>query len=163
MLLPEIILILQILQHLLHQVQVVAQFQVTKATISVMMRTTMLELDAIGMAVIVVVTSTIPSTYCDACECLDPSQLGGCGVPKYKGDNFCDDENNNVGCDYDGGDCCGKINDTYCNICQCLDPSFQCQYSDNYSNCPNWAASGYCTLQIYANWMNSNCKKSCTC
>ena len=57
MLLPEIILILQILQHLLHQVQVVAQFQVTKATISVTMRTTML--NAIGMAVIVAETSTI--------------------------------------------------------------------------------------------------------
>ena len=24
-----------------------------------------------------------------------------------KGDNFCEDLNNNVGCDWDGGDCCG--------------------------------------------------------
>ena len=62
-------------------------------------------------------------------------------MPEYVGDSFCDDENNNAGCDYDGGDCCGNINDTYYNVCQCLDPSFQCQYSDNYSNCPNWAAS----------------------
>ena len=48
---------MKILQHLLHLVQAVAQFQVTKVTISAMMRTTML--DAIGMAVIVVATLTI--------------------------------------------------------------------------------------------------------
>ena len=48
---------MKILQHLLHLVQAVAQFQVTKVTISAMMRTTML--DAIRMAVIVVATLTI--------------------------------------------------------------------------------------------------------
>ena len=26
-----------------------------------------------------------------------------CGSPQWKGDNFCDDDNNNAGCDYDGG------------------------------------------------------------
>ena len=31
-----------------------------------------------------------------------------CGVPKFKGDGNCDDENNNKGCEYDGGDCCYK-------------------------------------------------------
>merc|ERR1711997_958434 len=49
----------------------------------------------------------------------------GCGSPQWKGDGYCDDENNNDGCDYDGGDCCGDdVNTTYCSACQCLDPEF---------------------------------------
>ena len=45
-----------------------------------------------------------------ACEALD-----------YKGDGNCDDDNNNDGCDYDGGDCCaksvknGKVKTKFCN------------------------------------------------
>ena len=47
----------------------------------------------------------------------------GCAYPGYKGDNYCDDENNNANCDYDGGDCCGDNVDTsYCTQCLCLDP-----------------------------------------
>ena len=43
-----------------------------------------------------------------------------CGSPSYKGDNYCDDDNNNCGCNYDGGDCCGsKVNKTYCKECKC--------------------------------------------
>ena len=43
-----------------------------------------------------------------------------CGSPDYKGDGNCDDDNNNKGCEYDGGDCCaktvkdGKVNKNYC-------------------------------------------------
>ena len=38
------------------------------------------------------------------------------------GDNFCDDVNNNPGCGFDGGDCCGSsVNTAYCTICQCLE------------------------------------------
>merc|ERR1711884_27389 len=45
---------------------------------------------------------------------------GVCGVPSWKGDGFCDDENNNAGCAYDGGDCCGtNVNTTYCTECKC--------------------------------------------
>lgn len=41
------------------------------------------------------------------------------------GDGYCDDDNNNDGCDYDGGDCCGdNVNTQYCTACQCLDPNF---------------------------------------
>ena len=49
-----------------------------------------------------------------------------CGKPIFKGDTFCDDENNNEGCDWDGGDCCGDIVKTSCSTCQyqCLDPNF---------------------------------------
>ena len=44
----------------------------------------------------------------------------------YKGDNICDDENNNKGCHYDGGDCCGNnLNTQYCSVCKCKDPCWQ--------------------------------------
>ena len=47
-----------------------------------------------------------------------------CGYPNYKGDNYCDDENNNCGCEWDGGDCCGdNLNTQYCTACECLDPN----------------------------------------
>merc|ERR1712179_734846 len=45
------------------------------------------------------------------------------GVPHWVGDNYCDDENNNVMCGFDGGDCCNNDManwDWYCNDCQCL-------------------------------------------
>ena len=37
-----------------------------------------------------------------------------------------DDNNNNCGCEWDGGDCCGtenKYEAPYCTECECLDPS----------------------------------------
>ena len=38
----------------------------------------------------------------------------------YQGDTFCDDENNNEDCDYDGGDCCGEnVKKDYCTVCEC--------------------------------------------
>merc|ERR1711907_268255 len=50
-----------------------------------------------------------------------------CGVIEYKGDGYCDDENNDAGCDFDGGDCCtataGVVNTAYCSEGACLDPS----------------------------------------
>ena len=50
----------------------------------------------------------------------------GCGSPQWKGDNSCDDENNNESCDWDGGDCCGDYVGTwFCSACECLDPSEQ--------------------------------------
>jgi len=77
----------------------------------------------------------VKKSYCSECKCLDPnykedtSCTGTCGAPKYKGDGNCDDENNNCGCGYDGGDCCaktvkgGKVKKTYCKACACLDPN----------------------------------------
>ena len=36
------------------------------------------------------------------------------------GDDYCDDENNNEECTYDGGDCCGdNVKTDYCTICKC--------------------------------------------
>ena len=42
--------------------------------------------------------------------------------PMYVGDGYCDDGNNNPGCQYDSGDCCGgSVNKTYCSLCECLE------------------------------------------
>ena len=44
-----------------------------------------------------------------------------CNLPWLQ-DGYCDDENNNIDCDYDGGDCCGpNTNTQYCSVCQCLE------------------------------------------
>merc|ERR1719174_1036384 len=79
------------------------------------------------------VGGTVNKKYCKACKCLDPDNQsdancqGVCKFANYKGDGNCDDENNNCGCDYDGGDCCAKslkkpVNKKYCKQCKCLDP-----------------------------------------
>ena len=42
-------------------------------------------------------------------------------IPHYIGDGWCDDENNNDGCGFDGGDCCGPdVKTAYCSECECL-------------------------------------------
>ena len=52
---------------------------------------------------------------------------------------FCDDETNNVWCNYDGGDCCGLCVATdYCSDCQCSD-----EYIDNMGSNP-LIGNGYC-------------------
>ena len=70
---------------------------------------------------------------CGACKCLDPAQQGSgsppacpdsCIFPEFKGDDYCDDQNNVAGCEWDGGDCCGdNVNTEYCSACVCLDPN----------------------------------------
>merc|ERR1712193_365641 len=61
----------------------------------------------------------------------------GCGSPQWQGDNFCDDENNNAECAFDGGDCCGDdVNETYCNACECLEQG-ECE-------APVWQGDGFC-------------------
>ena len=40
--------------------------------------------------------------------------------------NYCDDENNNADCNWDGGACCNNNTagwDNYCSACECLDPN----------------------------------------
>ena len=40
--------------------------------------------------------------------------------PIWIGDGYCDDETNNAGCHFDGGDCCGvNVITQYCNECIC--------------------------------------------
>jgi len=63
--------------------------------------------------------------YCSDCECLEfpaTTEAPGtnCVAPHWFGDNYCDDENNNAECGFDGGDCCGDVNTQYCSACECL-------------------------------------------
>ena len=47
-----------------------------------------------------------------------------CYMESWKGDGACDDGNNNCGCEWDGGDCCGEnVNTQFCSACECLDPN----------------------------------------
>jgi len=71
-----------------------------------------------------VLSFTVIAIYSFKLEANEPStRKEGCIVPSWRGDNYCDDGNNNEGCDYDGGDCCGSnVNKTYCQNCECLDP-----------------------------------------
>ena len=86
-------------------------------------------------------------TYCDDCMCRNcthalfggtdgnsdgdgcVSQANGeCSNLKRRGDGICDDGNNNAGCAWDGGDCCGSDKEyMYCTDCACLD----CSYSES--------------------------------
>ena len=64
-------------------------------------------------------------TYESSTTTTAPSSTG-CGSPNWKGDNYCDDDNNNAGCEWDGGDCCGDdVKTQYCSVCECLDPNEQ--------------------------------------
>ena len=70
-------------------------------------------------------------SFVSQCKCLDPKNQGGkpvkptCGATQYKGDGNCDDNNNNKGCEFDGGDCCdksvkgGKVKKDYCKAVGC--------------------------------------------
>merc|ERR1711971_585989 len=49
-----------------------------------------------------------------------------CGSLHHANDNFCDDENNNARCNWDGGACCNNPYDkswAFCTECACLDPT----------------------------------------
>ena len=72
-------------------------------------------------------------SYCKKCLCIDPKhKVSGCPgtqqckYTKYRGDGRCDDKNNNCGCNWDGGDCCGPTEVlhqfAYCKECKCIDP-----------------------------------------
>ena len=84
--------------------------------------------------------NNVNTQFCTACECLDPAEQGGCESPQWEGDGYCDDGNNNAGCSFDGGDCCGyNINTQFCNECQCVDPSVQ-----GSCGSPQWQGDNYC-------------------
>merc|ERR1712190_529192 len=64
----------------------------------------------------------VKEDFCSVCECLNgPVEEGNCEQPNFKGDGFCDDGNNNAGCEFDGGDCCGpNVSEDFCSVCECL-------------------------------------------
>ena len=50
-------------------------------------------------------------------------QICSASQPAWIGDGYCDDELNNAGCLFDGGDCCTSDRPdfkTYCRICKCI-------------------------------------------
>ena len=52
--------------------------------------------------------------------CIIIEHFSACTV-SWVGDGYCDDINNNIECNYDGGDCCGdNVNTQYCEVCQCI-------------------------------------------
>merc|ERR1712127_428523 len=76
--------------------------------------------------------------FCKDCKCLDPNSsdfakavcLGKCSHPNWTGDGVCDSGNNNCGCAYDKGDCCGDSGNPkqmdFCKgkeFCKCVDPA----------------------------------------
>ena len=99
------------------------------------------------------------NSYCSSCQCLNPTSTtttttttppsgGDCGSPNWANDEYCDDENNNAGCNFDGGACCNNNIagwNNYCTKCQCLEPQ-------------NCVAIGIWSLFGYMhNWCNVNC------
>ena len=73
--------------------------------------------------------SYVFTDYCTVCQCLSDGGLsvanGTCSNQYWVADYFCDDGNNNEGCNYDGGDCCESwFGDVwgfaeFCNECLC--------------------------------------------
>lgn len=103
------------------------------------------------------------SFSCAQCKCLDPNYKpkdpncpGSCGSANYKGDGNCDDENNNCGCAYDGGDCCketvgGPVKKDYCKACVCKDPKHKAKGCDGSCGEPKYVGDGNCDD------VNNNC------
>lgn len=93
--------------------------------------------------------------HCDKCECVDPDhhkenagKCGAkCGASDFKGDGFCDDDNNSCGCNWDGGDCCGNSGKSkqmlYCHKCACLDPDFK-PVAEDECELPEYKGDGFC-------------------
>merc|ERR1719367_353667 len=130
-------------------------------------------------------------TTCDVCDCLEtppttaapePTEgptgkpTDGCGSPHWKGDDYCDDENNNAACDFDGGDCCQedpiKGWDNYCKECECLEakcdekteshPWFKDNYCDDFLNTPGCFDGGDCCQKDPIKGWDNYCK-DCSC
>ena len=72
--------------------------------------------------------------YCTECQCLEEGGGSSGGIPQtcysitngccdeWVADGYCDDDNNNQHCNYDGGDCCGlNVNTLYCSDCYCIE------------------------------------------
>ena len=60
-----------------------------------------------------------------------------CMLPDNYKDGKCDSENNNSGCYYDGGDCCGCPGEVIQGECSLNNPCL-CYDPDYYSDCLNW-------------------------
>merc|ERR1711962_1102024 len=87
-----------------------------------------------------------------------------CGNPVYAADLYCDDENNNEGCNYDNGACCERTNTfenkyDYCTNCTCLDPAAKKLDNEGCSK-PEYAGDIHCddgNNNADCNWDNGAC------
>jgi len=92
-----------------------------------------------------------------------PPPPPGCNSPQWSTDKWCDDENNNSECNWDGGACCNNNMDgwdSFCDACQCLDPtggSGTCENIWKDKKCERKKAKGKCDKKKVA----ANCKKTC--
>ena len=62
--------------------------------------------------------------HCSTCTCFHQETCAALPgfLPSIVGDKVCNDETNNVECNYDGGDCClFNLNTYYCSECICYD------------------------------------------
>ena len=93
-----------------------------------------------------------------------------CPHHPWIGDKFCNDQTNNVECNYDGGDCCVNMNTDYCTDCTCyhkenceagFTPSVVgdgfCNDETNNANC-NYDFGDCCGYNV-----NNDLCSSCTC
>ena len=57
------------------------------------------------------------------------------GNNAYIGDLYCDDENNNIFCQFDGGDCCNSwmTQQNFCEECACFKGKYRIVTSGNTS------------------------------
>ena len=89
--------------------------------------------------------------------------------PYTIGDGVCNDETNNEGCSYDGGDCCGPNVDTqYCTDCICyadLDCAAPLELIGNgfCNDEANTAGCSYDGGDCCADCANTNLCTDCTC
>merc|ERR1712107_357327 len=84
-------------------------------------------------------------------------------APQWAEDQWCDDENNNAECNYDGGTCCNNQSsgwDNYCSDCECKDPNagdISCEDEWPTKRCIRRANKGKCGKPKVA----KKCKKTC--
>jgi len=85
----------------------------------------------------------------------------GCNSPEWANDQFCDDENNNADCNWDGGACCANNAsgwDDWCTDCECLEPSDSpCKDLWKAKKCLKKKNKGKCNKKKVA----KNCKLTC--
>ena len=85
--------------------------------------------------------SCINTKYCMDCECNGKHSNDEQVNNPFVADAVCQDENNNAGCNFDGGDCCGSsincVDTSFCSECLCHPDSpinMECKYSDLPNN-----------------------------
>merc|ERR1712156_842260 len=90
--------------------------------------------------------------------------VSGCGSPQWANDQWCDDENNNEDCNWDGGACCNNTFggwDHYCSDCECLDPNAgtgpTCEDLKPTKKCQKIKNKGKCNKKF----AKKKCKKTC--